>query len=284
MSLQFNIFISHDSQDEVIAIELKTFLEGIFLNANIYVSGRDLEGGQTWIENIKLSLRSSQVIISLISKKSIDNKWIYFETGAGFIEDKAIPLITDGLQFNDLMPPLNQLQARTLSKVGIESLVQDIASKLNLRKPSHLSAIEKLLSETEKFLNLRNTEEDTIIYSEERPKAHVNEDSRDSKVLEEHSKSLKRLNELMIKKLLSVKNELDIPSEEEFMRYTSSELSECLNAYNLETPTTARINLMMVNLDFPKQNDKQWKKMNAFKNIEEANSLLDKYEKSIAYN
>jgi hypothetical protein len=98
MELNFNIFISHDSKDETIAVELKAFLENVFLNASIYVSGRDLQGGQTWIENIKLILKSSQVIISIISKESINNNWIYFETGAGFTDDKSIPLITDGLK------------------------------------------------------------------------------------------------------------------------------------------------------------------------------------------
>jgi len=88
MDIRFNIFISHDNSDETIAIELKKFIENIFLNTNVYVSGRDLEGGQTWIENIKLALKSSQVIIALVTKKSINANWLYFESGAGFTDDK----------------------------------------------------------------------------------------------------------------------------------------------------------------------------------------------------
>lgn len=97
MDIKFNIFISHDAFDQAIAIELKSFLENIFLNSNVYVSGRDLEGGQTWIENIKLALDSSQVIIALVSKKSINANWLYFESGAGFTDDRTIPLVTDNL-------------------------------------------------------------------------------------------------------------------------------------------------------------------------------------------
>src|SRR5687767_12050007 len=162
MELSFNIFISHDSKDEAIAVELKSFLENIFLNATVYVSGRDLQGGQTWIENIKLSLKSSQVIISIITKESINNNWIYFETGAGFTDDKSIPLISDGLKFNDLPPPLSLLQARTITRQGIESLVSDIAGKLGLRTLKMLTGIEKLVEETENFLAIRTKEQKEI--------------------------------------------------------------------------------------------------------------------------
>jgi hypothetical protein len=159
MDIKSNIFISHGSKDETLAVELKTFLENIFLDSTVYVSGRDLQGGQTWIENIKLSLKSSKVIISIITKESINNNWIYFETGAGFTDDKSIPLITDGLKFSDLVPPLSLLQVRTLSKKGIESLVSDISNKLGLRRtPKMLTGIENLLDESEKFLKIRTKE------------------------------------------------------------------------------------------------------------------------------
>jgi hypothetical protein len=147
------VLISHDSKDQQLATELKTFLEQIFTSADFYVSGRDLEGGQTWVEQIKNRLRSSKAIIALLTSRSLHNHWVYFESGAGFVDDKTIPLLTDGIKFKDLTPPLNLLQARTLSKEGIAELVKDVSTKLGLRRiptipdsgSSFLSKIEKLL-------------------------------------------------------------------------------------------------------------------------------------------
>jgi|TARA_B110000037_G_C16991341_1_gene453244 RNAse (barnase) inhibitor barstar len=282
MNIKFSIFISHDTQDETIAIELKSFLEDIFLNANVYVSGRDLEGGQTWIENIKLSLKTSQVVISIISKKSITNNWIYFETGAGFVEDKSIPLICDGISFQDLFPPISLLQSRTLTKQGIEALVQDISNKLSLRKPKNLTSLDKLLSEVEKFLKIRNIEEKNTEIKKRTNFSKVKKVN--TEVDEEVQGKLKltraRQLDLMIKKILSHKNEKDIPVEKELLQYSQQDVTDCMKALNIKEPDV-NLSLMIVEIDKPKKNDKKWKKINALKNIEGANNTLDKYEKTI---
>ena len=282
MNIKFSIFISHDTQDETIAIELKSFLEDIFLNANVYVSGRDLEGGQTWIENIKLSLKTSQVVISIISKKSITNNWIYFETGAGFVEDKSIPLICDGISFQDLFPPISLLQSRTLTKQGIEALVQDISNKLSLRKPKNLTSLDKLLSEVEKFLKIRNIEEKN---TEIKKRTNFSKVKKVNTELDEEVQGKLKLTrarqlDLMIKKILSHKNEKDIPVEKELLQYSQQDVTDCMKALNIKEPDV-NLSLMIVEIDKPKKNDKKWKKINALKNIEGANNTLDKYEKTI---
>lgn len=160
MDQQFNIFISHDSRDQLIAVEVKKFLENIFFNADVYVSTRDLEGGQTWIEKIKGILKKSQIIITLLTKKSLENKWLYFESGVGFVEDRTIPLLSYDVNFDDLTAPLNLLQARTLSLIGIKQLVGDIFKKLNFpREPQKLHDIESFLSETQKIFQWEKIQE-----------------------------------------------------------------------------------------------------------------------------
>lgn len=290
MELNFNIFISHDSKDETIAVELKAFLENVFLNARIYVSGRDLQGGQTWIENIKLSLKSSQVIISIISKESINNNWIYFETGAGFTDDKSIPLITDGLKISDLTPPLSLLQSRMLSKQGIAFLVNDISNKLKLRIPKMLTGIDKLIEETERFLNLRNTEKPKTIVSVskhiEQPevKAVTSKASAniDPEIEEQFKSSFKRALNLTIKKILTYKDKYDIPTEEELNEYGLDKLQDLAGAYNIQYPSGAFTNLLILRFKpLPSKEAKQWEKLNVSKQINDANSALDKFEKTI---
>ncbi|HKR04742.1 MAG TPA: TIR domain-containing protein [Bacteroidia bacterium] len=152
------ILISHDKGDEKIAFELKVFLEDVFQNVLVFVSGRDLIGGQTWIEQIKNRLKTSEVIISLLTSKSLNNNWVYFESGAGFVEDKTIPLLTDNLKLESLIPPMSLLQARLLSERGVVMLIKDIAQKLNLpREPKHYPSIKELISRIEKNLRQEST-------------------------------------------------------------------------------------------------------------------------------
>ncbi len=289
MELNFNIFISHDSRDEAVAIGLKNFLESIFLNSSVYVSGRDLQGGQTWIENIKISLKTSQVIVSLITKESINNYWMYFETGAGFIDDKSIPLLADNLKFTELMPPLSLLQARTLTKTGIESLLSDISIKLNLRKPKMLTGLDTLLEESEKFFSLRKSESIvnssikkeniTIIESQKNPIISDSEDDPD--LLSNYHKAVARTEQLLRKKISSYKSKLTIPIEEELDGLDMSKLQEVARAYNIPVPSLVVMNLLVATLKFPTKDAKQWEKMNTLKTISDANLELDKYEKTI---
>jgi hypothetical protein len=288
MDVNFNIFISHDNKDESVALGLKNFLENIFLNSSVYVSGRDLEGGQTWIENIKLSLKTAQVIISLITKESIKNNWIFFETGAGFVENKSIPLLADGLEFADLVPPLSLLQGRILSKAGIEFLISDISTKLNLRKPTLLTGINELLENSIAFFDVRASEsliekkqsgEKKTVPNSIAPAVSYSLDNQD--VMFNYNIVNERTIRLLKEKILSYKDKLDIPTQEELESATLSELSEVASAYNIPKPSNVIMNLLVLRLNIPGTDAKRWQKMNALKTIEDANVDLDKYEKSI---
>lgn len=151
------ILISHDKRDEKIAFEIKTFLEEIFSTVSVFVSGRDLVGGQTWIEEIKSRLKSSEVIISLLTTNSLDSNWVYFESGAGFTDDKTIPLLTDNLQPENVKPPLSLLQVRLFTETGIEMFIKDITKKLKLpREPKIHPSIKNLVERVEKLLRQEN--------------------------------------------------------------------------------------------------------------------------------
>jgi hypothetical protein len=288
MDINFNIFISHDSKDEAIAIELKSFLENIFLNGNVYVSGRDLKGGQTWIEDIKLRLKTSQVVISIISKESIHNNWIYFETGAGFTDDKSIPLITDGLKFADLVPPLSLLQSRALSKPGIELLVNDIAGKVNLRTPKVLTGIEQLLEESDKFFALRDKEKSDVSGEKKdnirRPKqatVATDKPSTDPIILDRYKKTRERACELTRRSILTFKGKLDLPTEGELRELDVGKLMDIALGYNIPYPTAAFTDILIAGLSIPAQEAKEWEKVNIRKTLDVVNAELDRFEKTL---
>lgn len=279
MDIKFNIFISHEATDQTIALELKSFLENIFLNSNVYVSGRDLEGGQTWIENIKLALKSSQVVIALVTKKSLNANWLYFEAGAGFTDDRTIPLVSDNLQFKDLTPPLSLLQARLLDKNGIGLLISDISKKLSLRQPTNLPGLEEIISRIKTFIDDRavavKRQEKPPVQS---PQIVSNRTKVDEKVQEAFIQLQQRAKKAIIAKLLSASDTYKVPTEGELQRKQVNELCGIARAYNIPIPNITNLKIISASLGLPSETDYEWKKLNVLKDFEQANSELEKYE------
>lgn len=280
MDIKFNIFISHDATDQAIALELKSFLENIFLNSNVYVSGKDLQGGQTWIENIKLALKSSQVIIALVTKKSINANWLYFESGAGFTDDRTIPLLTDNLQFKDLTPPLSLLQSRLLDKDGIGSLISDIVKKLNLRQPANLPGLDELVTRIASIIENRDKPvviAKPVITPEPKP-VTVIANKIDEKVLQAFIQLQQRAKKAIIQKLLSVSDKYSIPAETELQKMQVNQLCDVSNAYNIPVPGITNLRILGASLGLPNENDDEYKKLNVLKGFDQANAELDRYE------
>jgi len=70
------LFISHDRSDETLALLLKEFLEGLFLNASVFVSGTDLRGGDVWIEGLRETLKAAVAILVVVTPQSANNRWV----------------------------------------------------------------------------------------------------------------------------------------------------------------------------------------------------------------
>ena len=136
MNERVTIFISHVSEDETIALALKDFLEGIFLNASVFVSGRDLTGGQVWIEELRNQLANATAILALVSQRSLGSEWVYFEAGAGFCRRCTIPLLISGVTVEDVGPPFSLLQLRRIDQVGLQTMVRDIAGLAQMLTPA----------------------------------------------------------------------------------------------------------------------------------------------------
>ena len=159
MSSKFEVFISHDSSDETLALLLKKLVEEVFLNAEVFVSSRDLRGGNLWVEEIKKRLSSAKIIVSLVTRFSEHNPWVLFESGTGFTEDKTIPICADGITLENLEVPLKLLHARNFDDAGLKYLIHDIANIAQLRQPTTCNGLDAILSEANTFIKLRNIED-----------------------------------------------------------------------------------------------------------------------------
>jgi hypoxanthine phosphoribosyltransferase len=94
--IKFDIFLSYSHPDEHIAHELEEKFTKCGLNC--FSMESSLHGGDDWVDKVRDSIRVSEIILILITPRSISSKWVFMEVGAAWMENKkVIPL----LQFVD---------------------------------------------------------------------------------------------------------------------------------------------------------------------------------------
>jgi hypothetical protein len=135
------IFISHVSEESDFANKLKEWIDEILLSAvEIFVSsdkGVSIPLGADWPQKIKESLELADIMLVLISHNSKNRKWIFFETGAGYVRGiPVIPICIGGISKIDLPVPLNLLQAIKIPDDSEErQLINIIAKIAGLKSP-----------------------------------------------------------------------------------------------------------------------------------------------------
>ncbi|NMH27912.1 toll/interleukin-1 receptor domain-containing protein [Flavobacterium silvaticum] len=142
------IFISHISEESGFANNLKEWIDDTLLGGiDLFVSSDDglsIPLGSEWLERIRKSLEDSTIMLVLISHQSKNRKWIYFESGAGYIKGiPVIPICIGGISKNELPIPLNALQAIVLPNFDNEKkLIDLIAKSAGLKTPKSISQLE----------------------------------------------------------------------------------------------------------------------------------------------
>jgi len=291
MSEKFEIFISHDTADETLALLLKKLVEGIFLNSEVFVSGRDLRGGNLWIEEIRKHLRSAKVIISLITRGSAENPWVLFESGAGFTEDKTIPICADGISVGKLEPPLKLLHARNFDEAGLKRLIQDIAKIAELREPDIYSGLDKTLSEADIFIKLRNSETTKLAVPQTTPAKSKSATSeaveklfttlqKDTEIQSQYEALEVRYKNLLTKKIQAVRTSYDVPLDEQLKKMKARELMEVIDAYQIPFPKLLDVSMTLLGISLPEATASKWKKMNVIQQIKSLEQDLEKLEKA----
>ncbi|NST25369.1 toll/interleukin-1 receptor domain-containing protein [Enterococcus faecalis] len=150
------IFFSHSSKDRDLILPIKNKLSEITSNViNIFMSsdGQSIPFGNNWIHKIEEGLRDSKIMFVFITQNSINNAWVYFESG--FAYSKGIEVIPVGIGINvgDLKPPLNLLQGfNVTSGDSLNNFVDIVNQKFDLNFKETFSDIDY---DYIKALNLR---------------------------------------------------------------------------------------------------------------------------------
>lgn len=291
MSSSISIFVSHDKEDETLAILLKEFLEPIFLNASVFVSSLDLTGGEVWFEELRDKLNRATAIVAIVTPRSPNSPWVLFEAGAGFCTRKTIPLLADGLTFDALNPPLKLLQGRLYTNSGIRELTGDIAKLADLRRPTKFEGIVKLLDRATEFLQLRREDAADIpsakaappVFNSGKPDVPTFLESHDSELVEAIKQLTEKARTLLVQSIERTRAAFDIPSPDKLSRSTFDDLLEIAQAVGVPFPAGLKLELSMYKFfrNIPAQTDSKWKKINATKHLEDVWHELDRYEASL---
>ena len=288
MPYQFTVFISHVSEDESIAVALKRFIETVFLNADVFVAGKDLAGGDLWVKEIRDQLRIARVIIAVITPFSRETPWVLFEAGAGFVDSRTIPVCADGITPEALDVPLKLLQARDMSAAGLQKLAADIARRAELREPETLPGLKDAVTAIDEFVRTRRESLTTPARSPAERKPPVvpatnrANKKQDPELQSAYARVTQRIKDAARASIELARGTYDVPSTEELAKMAYSELNDVAECFNIPQPNNAHLTLMTVGFDFPSESDSRWKRMNKRRSIEEADKDVDKFLREIS--
>ena len=144
------VFISHIGEEKVIALRLQRLLQGsLSPDVPVFVSSdyKSIESGEKSYDAILDGLKRSQVVIVLISRDSVDRRWINFEAGFGMgQEGRVIPVTARGFSKGDIGWPLGQLQARDLhDSDDVRALLEHVANVCGVGSSAQM--LEEFVSE-----------------------------------------------------------------------------------------------------------------------------------------
>jgi hypothetical protein len=138
------ILISHISDEALIALLLKDFIESTFLGqAEVLLSSNsgDSGVGDKWLVGLDGALTGADLLLVLCSPKSIRQPWIHFEFGCAWTKSLAIScLCHSGLNKIGLPSHLRTFEVLEVDDDNfMEQLFEDLKKRFGIRRLPRLS-------------------------------------------------------------------------------------------------------------------------------------------------
>lgn len=127
----YKIFISHVTEEQIVAFSIKEFLESVFgEQLYVFVSG-NIQMGSDWFLDVKEELENCDMVITLMSKYSYKRPWINIESGYAVMSHKRmIPICYNGFHISDLGYPYSSNNGfNILDRNGIKRFLNTIADQ-----------------------------------------------------------------------------------------------------------------------------------------------------------
>lgn len=131
------VFISHDTRDAKLAEAFATLLKRASSDEIIIFRSSDIKGsegiprGEIWFNILISRIEEATDLVCILTTRSIDNPWIFWEAGVAVGEKKPVHSLTIGLSMKDACKgPLAHFQNCCDDHSSMEGLVMTLLSRL----------------------------------------------------------------------------------------------------------------------------------------------------------
>jgi TIR domain len=129
------LFVSFVHEDEKVASAVQGLLQTeLNLREEVFLSSdkSQIYAGDLWLQKIKEALSAAEIVILMLSQRSVARPWVNFEAGAAWLADKkVIPVCYGNLSKNALSHPYSAIQALNLQSEAYY-LVKSVNHQLSL--------------------------------------------------------------------------------------------------------------------------------------------------------
>lgn len=136
------VFISFVHEDSFVAMALQDLIaQELHLNDEVFLSAdqRQVFGGDIWLDKIRAALEECEVLVLMLSKRSLRRSWVSFEAGAVWLTRRpVIPVCFGNVSKHHLDPPYSSMQALDLPQ-DAGYLMESVHHHLHLEGPPPLS-------------------------------------------------------------------------------------------------------------------------------------------------
>src|SRR6202171_2042033 len=130
------LFVSFVHEDEKLASAVQDLLQTeLNLREEVFLSSdkSQIYAGDLWLKKIKEALSAAEIVILMLSQRSVARPWVNFEAGAAWLADKKLlPVCYGNLSKDELPHPYSAIQALKLPSDAYD-LLKSVTHQLNLK-------------------------------------------------------------------------------------------------------------------------------------------------------
>lgn len=127
------VYLIHAAEDKPLAGFLKSQLETI-PDVRVFAASKagQIPTGEEWLNEIHRHLRAASAFVILLTPRSVDRHWVWYESGAAWMSGKKrCPVVAGGLNPSEVKEPIGGGQILLLEEAdGAEVLFRDLGGQL----------------------------------------------------------------------------------------------------------------------------------------------------------
>jgi hypothetical protein len=132
---KYSVFLSYSAKDRQWVSQFQSALSEAGIRA--WFDVENILPGDRWEDQIQKALRESTTLVVILSSRSIQSPWTFFELGAAVADGKRIiPILTEDIDMRHVPVPLARFQLlREPSPVEAGKRVAEVLKEADKKEP-----------------------------------------------------------------------------------------------------------------------------------------------------